>query len=117
MPIDVPTILVVRTLVCATVAAIFLVSWSGQRGSGVDLRIGGATLLFTVALLLVLLRRFIPERLTIDVANALLAFGLGIAWSAARNFEGRPSPFAAIAAGAVVWLAACAVPLIHDNIG
>ncbi|CAN5200281.1 GGDEF domain-containing protein [soil metagenome] len=117
MPIDVPTILVVLTLVCATIAAIFLVSWSAQRGTGVDLRIGSATLLFTVGLLLILLRKVIPERLTIDVANAFLALGVGIAWSAARNFEGRLSPLAAIAAGAVVWLAACAVPLIHDDIG
>jgi diguanylate cyclase (GGDEF)-like protein len=117
MPIDVPTILVVLTLVCATMAAIFLVSWLGQRGTGVDVRIGSATLLFAIGLLLILLRKVVPERLTIDVANTLLALGLGIAWSAARNFEGRRAPFAAIGAGAVVWLAGCAIPLIHDVIG
>ena len=95
---------------------IFLSAWVGSRGSGLDLRIGSATLLFSLGLVLILLRKVAPDRLTIDAANTLLALGLGCAWSAARNFEGRATPVAAIVAGAIVWLAACAIPAFHDNI-
>ena len=116
MPIDVPTILVVLALACGTVAAIFLAAWWKTRGFGLDFRIGGATLLFALGLVLILLRGVAPDRVSIDLASGLIALGLGSAWSAARYFEGRAAPILAIAAGAIVWGAACAFPDFHQSI-
>jgi len=43
-------------------------------------------------------------------SNALLFVACGMIWSAARIFHGRPVLWAAMSAGAIVWLIACTVP-------
>ena len=43
-------------------------------------------------------------------ADALLFVALGMIWSAARLFHGRPVRYGALGFGALAWLAACLVP-------
>jgi diguanylate cyclase (GGDEF)-like protein len=56
-----------------------------------------------------LARGVVPDRLSTDIANALM-FGLGLLWSAARRFERRPAPPPLVLAGGAVWLVACTFP-------
>jgi diguanylate cyclase (GGDEF)-like protein len=116
MIIDVPTLFVVLITVCGLVGTAFMVAWVKSRASDLFLRTGVAFLLVATGVTLILLRGSVPDPISIDMANAVLLFGLGIGWSAARRFEGRPTPPALIAAGAVVWLCACSFPLFHDEL-
>ncbi|MEO8668080.1 MAG: GGDEF domain-containing protein, partial [Bauldia sp.] len=116
MTIDVPTLFVVLSTVCVLVGSVFLFAWARSPAMGLFLRAGAAFLLIAVGVVLILLRDIVPDRLSIDVANALLLLGFGVGWSAARHFEGHSTPIAAVAGGAVLWLCACSFPLFYDDL-
>ncbi len=115
MAIDIPTTLLLTTFVCATIGVIFLAAWGRSRGNELELRVACAMLSFAVGSLLILMRDRVPDRLSIDVANALIVLGLGYAWSLVRIYQGLRAPLGVIVAGALVWLLACLVPAIHDS--
>ncbi len=115
MNIDVPTLLLLTTLVCGTVGVIFLVAWWGARGTDLELRIACTMLSIAAGVSLILMRGYVPDRVSIDIANALIALGLGFGWSAARAFVGTNASSGVVVAGAIVWLVACAFPGFHDN--
>jgi diguanylate cyclase (GGDEF)-like protein len=71
-------------------------------------------MLLAIGLTLLIARGTIPDRVSIDIANALTLFGLGLAWSTVRLFEGRTAPIAWVLIGGVLWLAACIWPLFYD---
>ena len=115
MNIDVPTLLLLTTLLCGTVGIIFLIAWRGTRGTDLELRIACMMLSIAAGVLLMFIRGSVPDRVSIDVANALIALGLGFGWSAARTFVGTSASSGVVVAGAVVWLVACVFPGFHDN--
>lgn len=114
MTIDIPTLFLVLMLNCLLVGIIFLAAWFSSRGP-MQIRIGTAALMMAAGVLLLALRGRIPDRLSIDVANAIIFLALGLAWAGVRIFHGRPAPVALVLAGGAVWLAACAVPAFHAS--
>lgn len=60
-------------------------------------------------------RGMIPEVLTVDIANAVIVYGVGTIWVAARVFDGRPAPQAVPLAGVGIWLVAVQIPAIGDS--
>jgi diguanylate cyclase (GGDEF)-like protein len=54
--------------------------------------------------------------ISIDVANALLFVAFAVMWSGARVFDGRPPRLVYLLGGAVLWLAACRVPVFAGSI-
>jgi diguanylate cyclase (GGDEF)-like protein len=109
MKLDIATIFFLLLMINGTLGAIFFSAWL-KRPSEVYLRAAAATLCITTGLALLLARGAIPDRLSTDVANALMLFGLGLLWSAARRFEGRRAPAPLVLAGGAVWLVACTLP-------
>jgi diguanylate cyclase (GGDEF)-like protein len=59
-------------------------------------------------------RDTLPPILGIDIANALIVYGIAQAWVVARVFNERPAPQWIPLAGVVVWLVAAQIPAIAD---
>jgi len=106
MTLDIATIVFLLLMITGALGVIFFVAWLKHRRE-VYVRSALAGEIIAVGMALILLRGMIPDRLSIDVANALTLFGLGIAWSAVRRFEGQAAPMWLVLAGGIVWLVAC----------
>src|SRR4029078_8061497 len=115
MKIDIPTLLILMMMNGVLIGTVFLVAWFRAR-SPIQLRVGVGALLLSLGVLLILLRGQIPDRISIDIANATAILGVSIVWSGVRVFEDRQSQAWMILAGPVVWFAACTVPAFHDSI-
>src|SRR5256885_2086060 len=113
MKLDIPTILFMLMMICGLVGLIFL-SASLRRRNEIYLRAGVSGVLMATGLALLIARGAIPDRVSIDISNALTLIGLGLAWSAVRLFEGRTAPTWAVLAGGLLWLSFCTWPLLYD---
>ena len=114
MTLDISTLLFLLLMSCGLVGLIFL--FSGRFGGGqLHFRAGIAALMCAAGLGLMLARGSIPDRLSIDLANALMILAFGLTWSAVRAFDGKTSSMAGILAGAILWLAACAIPAFYAS--
>lgn len=117
MRIDIPTIFFVLALICGLIGIVFLVAWFRRRRGAVALRAGLAGMMASVAIGLILARGHIPDRISIDVANMLLALAFGFIWAAVRALNRVDAPWVYIVAGAAVWLAACTIPPFYAEMG
>jgi diguanylate cyclase (GGDEF)-like protein len=72
-------------------------------------------LLHAVSTTLLAARGDIPDIWSIVIANAIGVLAYGVLWSGVRTFESRPVSTTLTMAGAVVWLAACAIQPIYDT--
>ena len=115
MKIDIPTLLILMMMNGVLIGTVFLVAWFRAR-SPIQLRVGVGALLLSLGVLLILLRGQIPDRISIDIANATAILGVSIVWSGVRVFEDRRAAPWMILAGPALWLAACTVPAFHDSI-
>jgi diguanylate cyclase (GGDEF)-like protein len=61
-------------------------------------------------------RGYIPDVLSIDIANALLLFSCGLAWGGARLFDDRSVPVSGVLAGPILWILASQLPLLSESI-
>jgi diguanylate cyclase (GGDEF)-like protein len=61
-------------------------------------------------------RGFLPDVLSIDIANALLLFSCGLAWGGARLFDERTVPISGVLAGPILWMIASQLPLLNGSI-
>jgi diguanylate cyclase (GGDEF)-like protein len=113
MKLDIPTILFMLVMISGLIGSVFMSAWLRRR-SEIYLRAGSAGLLMAIGLALLIARGVIPDRVSIDIANALTLIGVGLAWSAVRLFEGRQAPTVVVLAGGVLWLVACAWPPFYD---
>ena len=115
MKIDIPTLFIVMTMNCTLIGTSSSSAWFRGR-SPIQLRVGIGALVLALGVLLLLLRGRIPDRISIDIANAVAILGVSIAWSGVRVFEDRAAPAWMILAGPALWLAACTLPAFHDSI-
>jgi diguanylate cyclase (GGDEF)-like protein len=116
MKLDTTTILFLLLLICGVLGLIFFSAWLKRRAE-IYLRAALAGLVIATGLTLLLARGAIPDRLSIDLANALILIGLGLAWSAVRRFEGQVAPLWLVFAGGVAWLVACTFPAFYAALG
>ena len=60
-------------------------------------------------------RDSVPAFLAVDIANALIIFGVGAIWLGVRIFNGRPTPHWAALGGVAIWLLLVQIPAIADS--
>jgi len=109
MSLDIGTLLVIATCVTALLGFFLLFAWMQDRIEalawwGVAYLIGG------LSGVLWRLGDIVSPPLPTGIAVALLFVAVGMIWSAARLFHGRPVRWGAMCLGAVIWLAACMAP-------
>jgi diguanylate cyclase (GGDEF)-like protein len=107
MSLDIGTLFVIATCVTALLGVFLLFAWSQDRIAalawwGTAYLIGG----FSGALW----RAGNAVPLPSAFANILLFVAVGMIWSAARVFHGRPVRWGAMCFGSVIWVAACMAP-------
>src|SRR5262249_32331842 len=107
--LDVTTLVIVATCITALLGLLLLSAWAEERIPALAWW-GGAYFLGGVAGVIWGLDSTMPLPLPWGTANALLFVACGMIWSAARLFHGRPVLWAAMFAGAVIWLIGCLTP-------
>ncbi len=117
MKLDAPTLVTVTVFVMVVMGALYLLSWSQARQTRALGFLGAAQVVGAAAVTLFGLRGVIPDWLSIGLANAVMLGAFGLIWGGARSFEGRRVPFAWLAAGPLLWLAACLVPPFYASLG
>lgn len=115
MQLDVKTLFIFGFSVTAILGLLLLFSWNQYRGNRALVWWAFCNLFAALAMALYGGRGEIPNLLSIDLANALLATGLGMAWAGVREFDGRPVLWPVLFAGAALWLAACQVPAFYGS--
>ncbi|WP_458095059.1 response regulator [Roseomonas sp. WA12] len=115
-----PTAFVLSFALAATCGVILLFLWFQDRRHIATASWGAAHSLGAVALPLLALRGLIPDAVSIQFANVLMAATYGLIWAGARQFAAGPdSPRVTatpILAGAAAWLAACQIPAFLQSL-
>ncbi|TNC09819.1 GGDEF domain-containing protein [Methylobacterium terricola] len=117
MKLDAPTLVTVTVFVTVVMGALYLLSWSQTRRTRALGFLGAAQVIGALAVTLFGLRGLSPDWLSVGVANAAMLLAFGLIWGGACSFEARRVPAGAIAAGPLVWLAACLVPPFAASLG
>lgn len=117
MKLDAPTLVTVTVFVTVVMGALYLLSWSQTRRTRALGFLGAAQISGAVAVTLFGLRGFVPDWLSIGLANAVMLAAFGLIWGGARSFEGRRISGSWLAAGPLAWLAACLVPPFYASLG
>ncbi len=115
MEFDASTLFAVNVAVTLANAALLFWAWLQNREER-SLRMA-ARAYFTVALGSVLLagRDVMPLWLAIDVANALITYGVATIWTVVRVFNGRKAPQWVPLLGVAIWLIAGRIPFIAES--
>jgi diguanylate cyclase (GGDEF)-like protein len=109
--LDLSTLFIVSILVVALLGTLLVLTWLRDRDVPALGWWGGAILLGVPAFMLFTLRGVLPDRWSIDVANAALLSVMAVAWGATRCFEGRRIAPALLAVPLAPWgLAAALLP-------
>src|ERR1700761_3780337 len=108
MSLDIATLFVIATCVTFLLGLFLLFAWM-QEGITALAWWGVAYLIGGVSGALWRFDAALSPLLPTGIADVLLFFAVGMIWTAARLFHGRPIRWGAMSFGAVVWLAACIV--------
>jgi diguanylate cyclase (GGDEF)-like protein len=114
--IDLPTLCAVTVFVAVTGGLLLLFSWSQNRTAPALAFWGFGYLLGAAGAALMAGRGLIPDGFSIMGANALTCLAYGVFWGGARCFEGRRVRLFGVAAGAMLWIAACQVGSIYESV-
>lgn len=112
-----PTAFSIACLLALLLGGTLLWLWRQDRSQRALATIGTAYLLGALGTVLLSFRGQVADRISIDIANALVAIGYGLVWNGMRQFERRPVRPLAGLLGAAIWLAGCQVPAIYDSLG
>ncbi|TGE02618.1 GGDEF domain-containing protein [Methylobacterium nonmethylotrophicum] len=116
MKLDAPTLVTVTVFVTVIMGALYLLSWRQARQTRALGFLGFAQIVGALAVTLFGLRGVIPDWISIGLANAVMLAAFGLIWGGACSFQGRPVPPLRIAAGPVLWLAACLAPPFYASL-
>jgi len=116
LDLDVRTLFIISISVTLVLGFLLLFAWYQNR----EIRALGwwsvGHFVMCAGCLLLGLRGFIPDVLSVDIANALILVASGIGWGGARQFDDRSVPISGVLAGAILWLLACQLPALNDSI-
>jgi diguanylate cyclase (GGDEF)-like protein len=107
---DTPTVLALSAIIAAALGALIIISWAQERRDLYLALWGAGYLLGGVATGLLCARGEVPDFLSVNIANALLALAYGLMQGALRDFCGKRTPILWTGAGALIWLTACNFP-------
>ncbi len=107
--LDIGTLFVIATCVTVLLGLFLLFAWMQDRIQALAWW-GTAYLIGGISGALWRLDGVVSPPVPSGLADLLLFIAVGMIWSAARLFHGRPLRWGAMCFGAVVWLAACIVP-------
>lgn len=115
MPLDAATLLIAITVVHLAGSLLFFVLWRFYPGKYAKISASIGLWALTLAALgsgtvLVGLRGYVPDMLSIIVANALILLGTGQARVAISALFGQPKRIGLAVLPAAIWLALCAYP-------
>jgi len=113
MSLDIGTLLVIATCVTALLGCFLLVAWMQDRIAALAWW-GAAYLIGGFSGVLWRFDEVLSPPFPSGMAVALLFVAVGMIWSAARLFHGRPLRWGAMCLGAVVWLAAWLSPVFPN---
>lgn len=116
MQLDIPTLAVVTVFVTALLGVLLLFAGLQNRAVRAPMLWGIAFLFAAVGMALVIVRGQVPDWLSIHVANVLVFVGFGLVWVGARLFDGRPPRVMLVAIAPALWIVACAIPVIGNDI-
>ncbi len=115
MILDAQTLFVVLAAMVVASAAVTAIAWRRNPEIPALGLWALAYVLAAVGVVLLLLRGKIPDAVSIGLANASLLVAFGVGWSSIRMFYGRPAVWPLAAAGAVIWIFACQVPVFYES--
>lgn len=110
------TVLFCLIAVALTTGALLLISSRQNRDEPSLIYWGAANIVGALGLALAGLRDLVHDRLTIDLANALILVGYMLSWAGMRRFCHRAAPPAVIAVPAAIWLALNQWPAFHGSV-
>ncbi|MFM9861597.1 GGDEF domain-containing protein [Pseudoxanthobacter sp. M-2] len=115
MPADPATLFFVLVITSAT--GTLLLTWCWLQNSAERTLLWTAAAYAGVAIgsFLFAGRGIIPDRLSIDAANAFSMLGMALAWAAGRAFNGRPILPWVPAIGPLLWVLACQLPAFYAS--
>jgi diguanylate cyclase (GGDEF)-like protein len=110
---DLPTLLAITVFTSALAGCLLLLSWLQHPTIFALALWGSAFIIAAIATILIIARGTVPDLWSIVIGNAMLAAAYGIIWSGVRNFEGKRVSVVLTLAGALIWLAVCAIGPIY----
>jgi GGDEF domain-containing protein len=103
MGLSIATLFIAYTLICASMALYFIVTWLGQRERAIYLWMGLSAASGTAGLVVFMFRTPGSGGLLIWAAWTFFIQSMGFWWTAVRHVDRKPHPAWAVAAGTVVW--------------
>ncbi len=114
MVFDPSTLFAVIVAVTLANALLLLWCWLQNRAERSLFWISVGYLAAAAGNVLLASRQSLPAFVAVDVANAILIFGIAQVWIVARVFNNRPAPQWIALAGVALWFTAIQVPAIGD---
>lgn len=115
MPADPATLFLVLVVTSASGALLLTWCWLQNRAERTLLWTAAAYVGVAIGTALFTGRGTLPDRLSIDLANAFAMLGMAFAWAAGRVFNGRRVTLWVTASGPLLWLAACQIPAFYET--
>ncbi|MGV8839645.1 MAG: diguanylate cyclase [Bauldia sp.] len=112
MRFDPPTLFVVLVVSMLTCTGLLLWSWLQHRRETSLLWLSAGYALAGVGNSLLAFRDVLPDFFTVQLANAVVLYGLGLGWNAARSFAGRRTTQLVPAGAALAWMLVVQIPAI-----
>lgn len=106
----------VAVFVTTILGALLLLAWRRDQNSSALLWWGTSYLLGATSFSLLAARGFIPDVLSIEVANTAVLLSYAFVLAGARTFNGRETPPTVFLLAPLIWLTAMRVPLLADDI-
>ncbi|HTK13315.1 MAG TPA: diguanylate cyclase [Xanthobacteraceae bacterium] len=110
MHLDIPTLFIASICVVALLGLFLFFAWIQERDVRALAWWGGAYMLGGVAVALWVVESSVPRMALNGLPHAVLFIACAMIWNGARLFRGKDVLPVGLLAGAVIWLAACAMP-------
>ncbi len=114
LSLDIGTLFVIAICVTSLLGLFLLFAWMQDRISALAWW-GAAYLIGALSGVIWRLGDAISPPLPASVPDVLLFIAVGMIWSAARLFHGRPVLWGSMCLGAVVWLASSSLPAFAES--
>jgi diguanylate cyclase (GGDEF)-like protein len=115
MVFDASTLFAVNVAVTSANALLLFWCWLQNRAERSLLWISVGYFAAASGNVLLASRDSMPSFVAVDLANALIIYGLGMIWVVVRVFNGRPAPQWIPLTGVALWLLAVRLPAIADS--